>query len=57
MWVQDTSRTAVSDIDLMNQARAMRDETVARYLSMAWHGIANAAARLLHAGASQPHAN
>jgi hypothetical protein len=57
MWVQDTSRNAVSDIDLMNQARAMRDEAVARYLSMAWHGLANATARLLHVGAGQPHTN
>ncbi len=47
MWVQDTSRI-VSDITIMNEARAMRDETLARMITAAWHGIANLAGRLLH---------
>ena len=50
MWVQDTSSAAVSDITIMNEARAMRDETMARLITAAWHGIASFAGRLLHVG-------
>jgi hypothetical protein len=49
MWVQDTT-SRVSDITIMNEARAMRDETLARMVTAAWHGIANLAARLMHVG-------
>jgi hypothetical protein len=49
MWVQDTSSRA-SDITIMNEARAMRDETLARLITAAWNGLASFAGRLLHAG-------
>ena len=50
MWVQDTRSSAASDIAIMNEARAMRDEVLARMISAAWHGIVNFAARLIQAG-------
>lgn len=50
MWVQDNGRSDASEIAVMNDARAMRDETLARMITAAWHGIANFAARLVHAG-------
>jgi hypothetical protein len=49
MWIQD-SRSTASDIAIMNEARAMRDEALARMITAAWRGIANFTARLLHAG-------
>jgi hypothetical protein len=57
MWVQDDARSDISQIDLMSEARAMRDATVARYLAIAWHGIANLSARLLHVGHGQTRTN
>jgi len=50
MWVQDNRSSAASDITIMNEARAMRDEALARMISAAWHGIVNFAARLIQAG-------
>jgi hypothetical protein len=35
--------------DIMDEARAMRDATMGRYLVMAWRGLWSVAARLLHA--------
>jgi hypothetical protein len=50
MWVQDTNRSNASDITIMNDARAMRDETLARMITAAFRGIASVAGRLLHVG-------
>jgi hypothetical protein len=50
MWIEENGRNVSSDIAIMNEARAMRDEAVARMITAAWHGVANFFARLLHAG-------
>ncbi len=61
MWVKDSDFDTISTIELMHQARVMRDQQLARYLASAWRGISSVAGRLLHAGHlpkhGQPHAN
>ena len=49
MWVEDDA-PQISQIDLMNEARALRDAAIARHLTIAWHGLTNLAARVLHVG-------
>ncbi len=57
MWIEGNSRNVGSDIAIMNEARAMRDEALARMITAAWHGVSNIIARLLHVGHGQARTN
>lgn len=55
MLTHDGQRDSGLTMDLTDQARAMRDAAIGRYLSMAWHGLRALATRLFHpAPAQQP---
>ena len=50
MLNDDGRRDSRLTMDLIDEARAMRDATVGRYLSMGWSSLRNLAARLFHTG-------
>jgi hypothetical protein len=59
MFAHDDKYDRGVTTDLMAEARAMRDETVARWLAAAWHDCRGMASRLLHSApppkAGHPH--